>query len=130
MGKERDNRPLSPHPMRRFWNFFLYEVIIIRVWSWFFSHIINHGEECCPHSDGVKEGRRRFLVRELPNIRLGVGGGIFIFILSTYHNPFMHIPPFLLLGVGPVNFGCLIFLLLNYIRDQGNVWDGMEMEFL
>lgn len=70
---------------------------------------------CCFHSDGggggFKEGG--FLVRELPNIRLGGFGSIFIFI---YHNPFMHFPPppftSTFWGGWTSHFGCL-FPLLN-----------------
>lgn len=47
---------------------FLYEIIIVGVWDWFFAHR-NHGEGCCSIAMGW-EGS--FLVRELPNIRLGV----------------------------------------------------------
>lgn len=47
MERMGDDRPflklLQGHPEA--FGIFLHEVVIIRVWSWFFAHC-NHGEDC------------------------------------------------------------------------------------
>lgn len=102
-------------PTPKAFGIFLHEVIIIRVWSWFFA-LCNHGEDCCAIAMGL--GRR------LP--RSGItkysAGGV-VALLSYLSQSVMH---FLLLGGGPVTLG--VFFPLNYIWIRECMgWNEMEL---
>ena len=106
MERKGDNRPflkfLQGHqPTPEAFGIFLHEVIIIRVWSWFFAHC-NHGEGCCSIAMGL--GRR--LPRSgITKYSVG-GGGFFILSITIRHA----LPPFR----GWIShFGCLFFLSIT-----------------